>query len=71
MYIKHIELFKLNNKGFSLSIIIYIILITAIVLMTMTLIVLNNRKMVLDKQKDEILEIHEALQKGEVTNKKF
>lgn len=56
MYIKHIELFKLNNKGFSLSIIIYIILITAIVLMTMTLIVLNNRKMVLDKQKDEILE---------------
>ena len=46
---------KLNNKGFAISTVMYMILIMAIVLITLTLALLSSRKFVLDKIKDEAL----------------
>ena len=46
---------KLNNKGFAISTVMYIILIMAIVLITLTLSLLSSRRLVLEKQKDEAL----------------
>ncbi|MDO4963727.1 MAG: hypothetical protein Q4E75_06520 [bacterium] len=46
---------KLNNKGFAISTVMYLVLILAIVLFTLTLSVLSNRKNILDKQKEEAL----------------
>ena len=40
---------KLNNRGFAISTIMYMILIMAIVLITLTLSVLSSRKLILDK----------------------
>lgn len=48
---------KLNNKGFAISTIMYIILIMAVVLISITLSLLSNRKLVLDKAKQEAKEI--------------
>ena len=44
---------KLNNKGFALSTTLYVILILAVVLITLTLSILSNRKIILDKQREE------------------
>ena len=46
---------RLNNKGFAISSIMYIILVLAIVLITLTLGIFSNRKMILDKKKKETL----------------
>lgn len=45
---------KLNNKGFAISSIMYLILIMAVLLILVTLSLLGNRKLVLDKLKDSI-----------------
>ena len=44
---------KLNNKGFAISTIIYMILIMAVILITLTLTLLSSRKLILDKAKQE------------------
>ena len=45
---------KLNNKGFAISSIMYIILVMAILIITVTLSVLSSRKLVLDKLRSEV-----------------
>ena len=47
---------KLNNKGFAISTIMYIILVMAIILMVLTLTNLSNRKLILDKQKEVVID---------------
>ena len=47
---------KLNNKGFAISTIMYMILVMAIILLTLTLTLLSSRKLILDKQKKEIID---------------
>lgn len=44
---------KLNNKGFAISTILYMILIMAVILITLTLSLLGNRKVILDKIKED------------------
>lgn len=44
---------KLNNKGFAISSIMYIILILAVILISVTLAILSSRKLILDKIKKE------------------
>lgn len=44
---------KLNNKGFAISTVMYMILIMTIVLITLTLSLLSSRRLILEKQKDE------------------
>lgn len=46
---------KLNNKGFAISSIMYIILIVAIILITLTLAIMSSRKLLIDKVKDEVI----------------
>lgn len=46
---------KLNNKGFAISSIMYIILVFAIILIALTLAIFSSRKLILDKQKDDAL----------------
>jgi len=46
---------KLNNKGFAISSIMYIILVFAIILIALTLAIFSSRKLILDKQRDEAL----------------
>jgi len=54
---------KLNNKGFTISTIMYMILIMAIILITLTLTLLNSRKLILDKSKQEAKDnIYNSLQ---------
>lgn len=45
---------KLNNRGFAISTIMYMILIMAVVLITLTLSLLSSRRLILEKQKDEV-----------------
>lgn len=47
---------KLNNKGFAISSIMYIILVLATILIIITLSLLSSRKLILDKLKDEVLD---------------
>ena len=47
---------KLNNKGFAVSTIMYMILVMAVILITLTLTLLSNRKLILEKTKDEAKE---------------
>ena len=42
---------KLNNKGFAVSTIMYMILVLAVLVMALTLTLLNGRKLIIDKQK--------------------
>ena len=44
---------KLNNKGFAISTVMYMILILAVILITLTLSILSARKLVLDKIRKE------------------
>lgn len=44
---------KLNNKGFAISTVMYMILIMSIVLITLTLSILSARKLILDKIRKE------------------
>ena len=44
---------KLNNRGFAISTIMYMILVMAIVLITLTLSILSTRKLILDKIRKE------------------
>ena len=46
---------KLNNKGFAISTIMYMILVIAVLIMGLTLTLLNGRKLVVDKQKQVAL----------------
>lgn len=46
---------KLNNKGFAVSTIMYLILVLAVVLMVSTLFTLNSRNLILDRQKANVL----------------
>jgi len=45
---------KLNNKGFAISSIMYMIMILAVLLVTLTLTLLSGRKLILDKIKVEV-----------------
>lgn len=45
---------KLNNKGFAISSIMYMILVLAVVLIALTLAILSSRKLVLDRLKKEV-----------------
>lgn len=47
---------KLNNKGFAISSIMYIILVLAIILIALTLAIFSSRKLILDKLRDEVLD---------------
>ena len=47
---------KLNNKGFAVSTIMYMILVMAVILIILTLTLLSNRKLILDKTKEEAKE---------------
>ena len=48
---------KLNNKGFAISSIMYIILVLAVILMVVTLALLGNRKLIIDRIKQEVFDI--------------
>ena len=43
---------KLNNKGFAVSTIMYMILVLAVLVMALTLTALSGRKLIIDKQKN-------------------
>lgn len=55
---------KLNNKGFAISSVMYIILVLGIILIILTLSLLSSRKLVLDKLKNEVLDDIYYLCKG-------
>mgnify|MGYP003302004261 CR=1 FL=1 len=61
---------KLNNKGFAISTIMYMILILAVILILATLSILGSRKLIIDKVKDEtynnIYRMHLARENVEV-----
>jgi hypothetical protein len=44
---------KLNNKGFAISTVMYLILVAAVILITLTLSLLSSRKLILDKIRNE------------------
>lgn len=46
---------KLNNKGFAVSSIMYLILIIAIILVSITLAILANSKLILDSKRNSVL----------------
>lgn len=46
---------KLDNKGFAISTVMYLILLMSIILISVTLAVLSSRKLVLDKIKEEVM----------------
>lgn len=48
---------KLNNKGFSISGILYPLFLIMLVFVTLILLILTNSKVALDKTKNEILSI--------------
>jgi hypothetical protein len=47
---------RLNNKGFAISSIMYIILVLAVILISLILVTLSSRKLILDKLREEVLE---------------
>jgi len=47
---------ELNSKGFAISSIMYLILLICIILITLTLAVLSNRNLILNKQKSQAME---------------
>lgn len=47
---------KINNKGFAVSTIMYMILIMAITLIILTLTILSSRQLILDKIKSEAMD---------------
>lgn len=51
---------NLNNKGFAISSIMYIILVLAIILISLTLAIFSSRRLILDNQKNDAL--HEIYQ---------
>ena len=52
---------KLDNKGFAISSIMYIILVLAVILISLILVTLSSRKLILDKLREEVLTtIYEA-----------
>lgn len=46
---------RLNNKGFAISTIMYMILVVAVILIALTLTLLNGRKLIIEKQKQVAL----------------
>jgi len=46
---------RINNKGFAISSIMYMILVLAVILIVLTLSLLSSRKLILDKLKKEVL----------------
>ena len=55
------EFFKLNNKGFAITSIIYSMLLLFIILMTLTILTLGRKKVLLDKTKNETLGLFSQL----------
>ncbi len=55
------EFFKLNNKGFAITSIIYSMLLLFIILMTLIILTLGRKKVLLDKSKNETLEFFSQL----------
>ena len=47
---------KINNKGFAISSIMYLILVMALIIVAILLSLLSNRKVILDKQKKIIVD---------------
>ena len=47
---------KLNNKGFAISSVMYIILVMGVILIALTLSIMGSRKLMIDKVKDEALD---------------
>ncbi len=47
---------KLNDKGFAISSIMYVVMIMCIILILLSLSILQSRKLILDKQKNEVLD---------------
>lgn len=47
---------KLNNKGFAISSILYIILVLAIILIVLSLTILSSRSLVIEKVKSEAMD---------------
>lgn len=47
---------KLNNKGFAISSVMYLILVMALLLVALLLGLLNSRKLILDRQKKDIID---------------
>lgn len=43
---------RLNNKGFAISTIMYMVFVLAVLVMAITLTILNSRKLILDKQRN-------------------
>ena len=46
---------KLNNKGFAISSVMYIILVLAVVLIALTLALFSSRKLILDKLRNSVV----------------
>ena len=57
---------KLNNKGFAISSIMYLILVLALIVVSITLVTLSNRRIVLDKLKSLGMEIYRTYWAGTI-----
>lgn len=51
---------KLNNKGFAISSVMYLILVIALIIVAITISLITNRKMIIDKQKRQVLNSFES-----------
>ena len=61
---------KLNNKGFAISGIVYTVLLIFVVILSTILLILINRKVILDKEKNELLEEINGKEEDKVLNLK-
>lgn len=57
---------KLNNKGFAISSIMYLILVMALILVSLTLSLLSNRTLILESQKNKVLGEANGLSIGDI-----
>ena len=51
---------RLNNKGFAISSVMYLILVMALILVALILALLNSRKLILDRQKKDLIGKYES-----------
>lgn len=51
---------KLNKKGFAISSIMYLILVLALILISLTITLIISRKIIIDKQKKDVLNLMES-----------
>ena len=52
---------RLNNKGFAISSIMYLILVMAIIMVSLVLLLLNNRRLILEGQKQSLIKKYEGI----------